>query len=573
MPQTLGAERLEEPVQKNGGKVSFPHRSPSPRSVLGTLVFKELHDLVLTLRFTAGTTLTLALAVLAAYIGSLDYNARLDSYQTKLKLNRDGLSKTAVYSQLQPTLVRPPEPLSVLNHGLEGKLGTDINISVEQEETEARGENRGNEYLSILSEVDLTVIVAVILGLLALLFTFDAVSGEREAGMLKLMMSYPLSRSQFLLGKYLGAWLALMLPAGVACLLSLLVMGVAAQVHFGPQETVRIGLIFLAYGMYLSLMLLVGLLISSFVQRSTIALVFATFLWFFFVAIVPNLAVMIPDFVGNRAGVFDAANERLTQLEKEQDTAIKQLKDPRNFDEKKDPMFLYHYAINNSWNGLTSFECHFGDKKYYDLVSSFFGRMVPLAMKNASKRADVWREYLRYRARQAAWARELAFLSPTAAFENTVRYLSATSDTDYNHFIALATQYRSTFVGYHERKGAFTSWRWFTTDPDDGDPPWTVLATGKTPDEMEASGQNPQDVINTWSRDKDSWAKFIQMEMDRDKNLSRYLSLLDLPAFNYSRLGTAAVLVHTAPEIAYLLVLNLILFLVAYVRFIKYDVR
>ncbi len=119
------------------------------------------------------------LAVLAAYIGSLDYNARLDSYQTKLKLNQDDLSKTAVYSYLRPTVVRPPEPLSILNQGLEGRLGTDFGISVDRENTEAEGENRGNEYLAIFSEVDLTVVVAVILGPPGL--TFHVRRGLRRA--------------------------------------------------------------------------------------------------------------------------------------------------------------------------------------------------------------------------------------------------------------------------------------------------------------------------------------------------------------------------------------------------------
>lgn len=574
MPQPLNAEIVEQP-RKNHSPAT-PAASPLPASApshLGTLVVKELHDLVLTLRFSAGATLAIVLAVLAAYIGSLDYNARLDSYQTKIRLNRDDLRRTAVYSLLRPTLVRPPESLSVMHHGLEGRVGTDINIRVDGEETEAQGENRGNEFLSVFSEVDLTVIVAVILGLLALLFTFDAVSGEREAGMLKLMMSYPLPRSQFLLGKYLGAWLALMLPTAMACALSLVVMGFAAHVHFGPAEVARISLLFLSYAIYLSLMLLVGLLISSFAQRSTIALVAATLVWFFFVTVVPNLAVMIPDFVGSRGQVFDTANERMTQVYKEQDAAIRQLKDPRNFDGKKEPMFLYHYAINNNWDGLTAFECHFGDATYYDLTSDFFSQMIPLAMKYASRRADVWREYLRYRARQARWARVLAFLSPTAVFENLGTCVSATSELDYDHFLKLSTQYRDTFIGHLQRKGAFASWRWFTTDPDDGDPPWTILATGKTPEEMIATSQDPMQVINEWSRNKELWQKFIQMELDRDKNTSRYLSLLDLPAFTFSRLGAAATLAHAAPEITYLLVLNFILFLVAYMRFVHYDVR
>jgi len=567
MATTLSAAEVEPTA------AGRPSGAPGPPSVLGTLVLKEVHDLALTLRFTIGTVLTLVLAVLAAYIGSLDYNARLDSYQTKLKLNRHDLEQAAVYSFLQPTLVRPPEPLSIFNHGLEGRLGTDINIGVDEEQTEARGENRGNEYLSVFSALDLTVIVAVILGLLALLFTFDLVSGEREAGTLKLMMSFSLPRSDVLLGKYLGAWVTLMLPTAMACLPSLLVVGFVAHAHFKASEIVRLGLLFLAYAAYLSLMLLVGLLISSFVQRSSIALVFATFIWFFFVAIVPNLATMIPDYVGKRGEVFDGSNERLIQVDKEEKAAEKQLQDPRDFDEKKQPLFLYHYAINNNWGGTTAFECHFGDAKFYDLVAEFFGKRIPLSMKYAAKRADIWREYLRYRERQAAWARALAFLSPTAVFENLEKYLSGTSEIDYSHFLELSSQYRNTFIGYLQGKGAPTSWRWFTTDPDDGDPPWTILATGKTPDEMETTGKDPQTVLNDWSHDKDKWQKFIQMEMDRGKNTSRYLSLRDLPAFAYQRLGSGAVAIQAGPEIAYLLLLNLILFLVAYVRFVRYDVR
>jgi hypothetical protein len=542
-------------------------------SVLGALIAKEVHDLVLTLRFTVGTILTLALAVLAAYIGSLDYNARLDSYQTKLQLNREDLSKTAVYSFLQPTVVRPPEPLSILNHGLEGRLGTDVGIRVNEENTEATGENRGNEYLSIFSAVDLTVVVAVILGLLALLFTFDAVCGEREAGMLKLMMSYPLSRSELLLGKFAGAWITLMIPTAMACLFSLLVIGFVGHVNFGAQELLRIGLLFALYGAYLSLMLLVGLVISSFFQRSSIALVFSTFAWFFFVTIVPNLATMIPDFVGDRASVYQTARENLTQLNKEEGKASDKLKDPRDFDPKKEPTALFYYAINNNWGGSTAFECHFGAPRFYDQVRDYFEQRIPLAEKYAAARADVWRRYLRYRDRQARLARGLAFLSPSAVFQNAETFVCGTSEADYNHYIALASQYRDTFLGYLMGKGAFSSWRWFTGDPDDGDKPWTILAAGKTPDEMAATGEDPMTVLNNWSHDQVAWARFIQIEQDRPKNPNRYLSLADLPTFIYRRLATGAALVSAAPEIAYLLGLNLILFFVAFMRFANYDVR
>jgi ABC-type transport system involved in multi-copper enzyme maturation permease subunit len=562
---SLGQE--SEPLSPGNLPVHEPSAKivPAP-ALLGTLVLKEVHDLVLTLRFTVGTVIALVLAVLAAYIGSLDYNARLDSYQTKLKLNREALSHTTTYSFLFPTLVRPPEPLSVLNHGLEGRVGTDFQVSVDTENTEATGENRGNEYLSIFSEVDLTVIVAVILGLLALLFTFDAVCGEREAGTLKLMASYPVARWQVLLGKYVGAWLALMLPTALACLLSLLVMGFAAHAHVGPQEVVRMALIVLSYVLYLSLMLLVGLAISSFIQRSSIALIFATFFWFFFVTIVPNLATMVPDFVGHRASVYQNAQQGLRQTYREQEQMLSARKDPRDG-------FSFDYAINNNYASLTGYECRYGDRKYYDRLRDYFSWLVPASLRLAAKRADIWRDYIRYRYRQAAVARALSFLSPTAVFQNTAAFLSGTSAADYTHYIDLATQYRYTFLEYLARKNAFSSWRWFTEDTPERDRSWTKMFLGKSADELTASGAEPGEIANRMIRDPAMWKLVGKIEEDDQRRPDWFLPLGDLPAFQYARVEAGQTLVSAAPEILYLLVLNLILFSLTFMRFVRYDVR
>jgi ABC-type transport system involved in multi-copper enzyme maturation permease subunit len=529
-------------------------------------VTKEVHDLVLTLRFSVGTLVAVVLAVLAAYIGSLDYNARLDSYQTKLKLNNEALHHTTVYSFLSPTLVRPPEPLSILNHGLEGRVGTDFGVSVDTENTEATGENRGNEYLAIFSEVDLTVIVGVILGLLALLFTFDAVCGEREAGVLKLLASYAVPRWKFLLGKYLGSWLTLMLPTAFACLASLLVMGLTAHVRFGSQEFVRIGLIFLAYGIYLSLMLLVGLVISSFAQRSSLALVFVTFFWFFFVTVVPNLATMVPDFVGHRASVYQKAKEGLRQADREQDAAFNALKDPRDG-------FSFYVAVSNNGGGWTQFECRWGDRKFYDQVRDHFGKLIPMSLKFAARRADIWREYIRYRAHQAAQARALSFFSPTAVFQNTATFLSGTSAADYAHYIGLGGRFRRTFLDYLANKKAFSSYRWFTEDPPDKDSSWTTEIFGKTADEMTASGADPVKTLNTAIHDPEVWKKIGALDEEQQHRPDWFLALGDLPGFSYTRLTVGEMLITAAPEVVYLLVLNLIFFLVAYVRFARYDVR
>jgi hypothetical protein len=241
----------------------------------------------------------------------------------------------------------------------------------------------------------------------------------------------------------------------------------------------------------------------------------------------------------------------------------------------KDPRegFTFHYAISNNTGSLTEFECNFGDRTFYDQLRQFFGQVIPLSLRFAARRADLWREYIRYRYRQAALARGLSFFSPTAVFKNTLAYASGTSEADYTHFIDLATQYRRTFLAYLQRKDAFNSRRWFTPDPPDQDWSWTVIMLGKTAEEFEASGAKPEDVANRMAHEPAFFSKFEQFEKEHMSDALLRLPLGDLPAFNYGRLPTGAAVVKAAPEISYLLVLNLVLFLVAFVRFVHYDVR
>jgi hypothetical protein len=90
---------------------------------------------------------------------------------------------------------------------------------------------------------------------------------------------------------------------------------------------------------------------------------------------------------------------------------------------------------------------------------------------------------------------------------------------------------------------------------------------------LTASGADPVKTINSLLHDPAVWKKIGQLEEADQKRSDWFLSLSDLPAFGYARIGTGQVLVSAAPEILYLFVLNLILFLVSFVRFTRYDVR
>ena len=133
-----------------------------------------LHHLA-SFRFLFIALVMLVLAVLAAVVGTDDYARRQSQYEARIEQNRTALENVNVYSFLQPLVGREPEPLSVLSRGFEGRLGSEVRLSVFVIPAAAAANGHDNELMAWSRDLDLTMIVRLVLGLLALLLTFDAV--------------------------------------------------------------------------------------------------------------------------------------------------------------------------------------------------------------------------------------------------------------------------------------------------------------------------------------------------------------------------------------------------------------
>jgi len=121
--------------------------------------------------------------------------------------------------------------------------------------------------------------------LIALLLAYDAIVGEEEGGTLLLLMTYPLSKSQLLLGKFMGHGLILAL----ATLIGFGVAGIAIAVLV---EDVGIGALAVAMGRFIGSTILLGwgfialaYLVSVRVSEKPVAAGMALATWFFFVLI------------------------------------------------------------------------------------------------------------------------------------------------------------------------------------------------------------------------------------------------------------------------------------------------
>ena len=121
--------------------------------------------------------------------------------------------------------------------------------------------------------------------LIALLLAYDAIVGEEEGGTLLLLMTYPLSKSQLLLGKFLGHGLTLAL----ATIIGFGVAGIAIAVLV---EDVAIAALAVAMGRFVGSTVLLdwgfialAYLVSVRVSEKPVAAGLALAIWFFFVLI------------------------------------------------------------------------------------------------------------------------------------------------------------------------------------------------------------------------------------------------------------------------------------------------
>ncbi|CAC9453240.1 hypothetical protein [uncultured Gammaproteobacteria bacterium] len=117
--------------------------------------------------------------------------------------------------------------------------------------------------------------------LMALFLSYDSIVGESEQGSLLLMLSYPIKRYQFILGKFFANWISLSIAIvlGYSSTLLLLSFDNNLTIKFVYASLGLISASILLGGIFTAIALLVSVIV---VQRST-AIIYCIAIWLFFV--------------------------------------------------------------------------------------------------------------------------------------------------------------------------------------------------------------------------------------------------------------------------------------------------
>lgn len=232
----------------------------------------------------------------AVLTGASNYLALKEQAAIQKAAERDRLSNVFNFQQdyLQSGLFvyREPSVLSVLVSGVEGDAARRANLNNYTPPTTDVSHFNANPILALFGLLDLEFIVKTILSLFAILFTYDAISGEREMGTLKLNLSNQVKRSTFIIGKLIGTFILILLPFIVPLLLGLLTLQFIPGIEFTGEDWARTALLVLGFILYLMAFFAMGMMVSSLTRNSNISFLVLLMLWVVFIAIIPRVSVL-----------------------------------------------------------------------------------------------------------------------------------------------------------------------------------------------------------------------------------------------------------------------------------------
>ncbi len=145
-----------------------------------------------------------------------------------------------------------------------------------------------NPFLARYDELNWTFIASLIISFVAILFTFDSVSGEKESRTLALTLSNPVSRGTLLWGKYLSAVLCVLAIVFPGVLLSLLLLLLTGAASWSAGLAAESAGYLAATGLLAAAMGACGLLASVVSRRSNVSLLLALSIWLLLAVVIPN---------------------------------------------------------------------------------------------------------------------------------------------------------------------------------------------------------------------------------------------------------------------------------------------
>lgn len=403
--------------------------------MLRDIIRKEILDNITSPKFVFTFLLCTILILLSVYTGVTNYRAEKKEYTAALALNKKNMEAQPNYNSLAGIGIKvskPPQVLGTVVSGIEEAVGrvAPINIAVDPNLVDSKYSS--NPVFAVFGSLDLMFIVKIVLSLFAILFTYDAIVGEKEKGTLKLALSNDLPRDRLILGKAIGGYISLLLPLLVPLLLSLLFLIIMPDISLSGQDWARLMLVFLMFFLYLSVFFSLGLFVSARTSRSSTSFLVLLFLWVVIVMVIPKAAVIVAGQARPIPSVHEITAKKDAYLQQIQSESQKEVRDwvtKNQADAAKDP------------------------KGFQDR----FKQYIQDYQQEATNKIDqnnvaLERDYQQKKRAQQSLAVNLSRISPASALTFGSMTLARTGVDEYDRFLASVRAYKPIYTKWINSK-------------------------------------------------------------------------------------------------------------------------
>lgn len=498
---------------------------------------------LLSVRFIIGFMLCLLVIPFTMVVSVDGYLNQVRVYKIEQDKADASLKNNRVWSGVRPTVVKEPQPLSIFSTGILNNIGNKVEIAFGEYPLfpDGHANTRDNPLLNAFFSIDFAKVIAILISLLALVFSYDAITREREDGTMKLTFTGQVSRISFLVGKLLGLLLTL-LPILLFCyLLACLIIVVNPEIAFSASDWGGVLLLLFTSMIYMLIFLLLGMFISSRVTHSSSAIIISLLCWIWFLFLMPNIATYLSQSL-SKTPLYDNVQAAMYDYDKElgkQKTEAQK----RIFQELK-------------INDLGYWNCTMGEDGYLELsggaqrTPTYHQKLqtweTPVMLSNADKKWTLQRNYLDGLIRQQRLQQAIAWLSPSELFSQTTDALCHTDVDGFLTYMESVRNYRESVITFFKDKKLFESTTYFTAQP-----------------------------LDEFLTDEEGavWNEVAEKKASRFNGEFPYLDTSHLPHYVPQPVTLAGAIQEALGRLSVLLGLIVVLLIGTIVSFMKYDVR
>ena len=395
--------------------------------MLKYIVRREILDNLLSLRLSLTLILMVIIMSTSAFLFISDHKEARSAYSVSLRENREQLEGRFKSSQMPWTLwnvlsspsgrqwiYKKPSDFTFLADGHDKDLPNTFSMSA----FEAIGPDtrlRTNPLLQPFESLDWSLVIGVIMSFAAIVLTFDAISGNRERGTLRLTMSSSVPRATVLLGKYIGAFVSILIPLLAGILLNVIIIAVSGIIPMDATAWARIGTLSLVSIFYVAGFVSLGIFVSSVTRESATSLIILLLSWAMLVIVIPGVGGIITSRLVHVPSSEEVKTNGWAAADRAKDEYLSRHPEMRGI------------AFGSGW---------------WSSAENLAGPMAKFEARN-----DVWEQYGDAMIRQIRIGQDVTRISPLGLYRHAAEALAGTGINHYDSFAKQVRHYRELLKG------------------------------------------------------------------------------------------------------------------------------